>query len=265
MQVSVSFSLLIAILAGCSGGGIEAPRPLPITAPSVIVPSRPGGPSSKGWAQAQISVPSQEPGNAPAKTTGAITKTPVPSEPVPSEPAPPLPVPSEPAPPLSVPPLPVPPLPVPSEPAPSPPDRTPVEHSEKKLPARLWQPVTVTVGDTVLAIEGVRCHEPDEALVFVERGTVTKVADSGEQITLILTERFDAWFDRRRAGSSDVERWCIPRRRVCWETVAFSDWNGTDQAGGTRSFAARSVSPDGTDVMPNFVEYAARSACRINH
>jgi hypothetical protein len=141
-------------------------------------------------------------------------------------------------------------FPVPAVPHPPPP-RSP-----------LWQPLSAAVGDTALAIEGVRCHEPEEALVFVERGTVAAIGADG-QVTLTLTDRFDAGFDRRRSGTSAAERWCIPRLRVCWEHAAFADWNGTDRRGGTRIFPARSVSRDGANVMPRLVEYAARTSCRI--
>ena len=126
----------------------------------------------------------------------------------------------------------------------------------------VWKPDPVVAGQQALGVEAIRCHEPNEALVLVESGIVSAVDETGVA-TVTLKARFSAWFDRRQKGIDARERWCIPRRRVCWGKAEFADWNGTDKQDGSRGFSPGLVTLDGNDAMPGLVEAAARGACHL--
>ncbi len=138
-------------------------------------------------------------------------------------------------------------------PLPLPPPRVP-----EARPEPLTEPV---VGDTTLAIEAVRCREPWEAFVLVLRGPT--VGEEGGGFAIRLDKRFSVGFDNRRSGVSDKERWCIPRRRVCWEPAVFEDWGGSDHAGTTRSFPREAVARDGPGALPRLVERAVAGSCHL--
>jgi hypothetical protein len=146
---------------------------------------------------------------------------------------------ASPRPPRPLPSIPLPPRPRPDDPAPL-------------ASARQGQPA--------VAVETVRCREPHEALVILVRGPAETVSD---EVTVRLTERFVASFDIRQSGSFAGERWCIPRRRACWEAVTFDDWGGRDRAGALRGFASSIVVDERPGAIPSLIERSVLAQCRL--
>lgn len=142
-----------------------------------------------------------------------------------------------------------------------PPGSAPVEGDTLPLalaPApRPVQPVQV--GQPALAIESIKCRPPHEAFVMVLQGIASITAEG--KVELQLAHRFSVAFDRRYTDTDPKERWCIPRKRVCWEPAEFEDWGGTDRPGATRSFRREATALDSADAMPALVEAAVATQC----
>ncbi len=84
--------------------------------------------------------------------------------------------------------------------------------------------IPVNINDKAFAVEKFECSDiSGDWLIFFE-GTVTDKSD--ETITLRLEKRFGYRYHPDKEGIDKKDWWCIPKRRHCYSSIKFSDWDG---------------------------------------
>lgn len=84
------------------------------------------------------------------------------------------------------------------------------------------------VGQPAYAVEQVSCEGASGNWLLLFKGVVEELSD--KEVVLTVAERISLryWPDAEGVDRSDW--FCVPRRRFCYSTVAFTDWRGTVMA-----------------------------------
>ncbi|RKZ77787.1 MAG: hypothetical protein DRR19_27420 [Candidatus Parabeggiatoa sp. nov. 1] len=143
----------------------------------------------------------------------------------------------------------------PSQPQPA---KAPVVKPKRKLLDPTLPVFALTPGDTVFAIESIECKSQYEALVLFYQGELQQVQNGKVQVS--PNERYAMWYDIRREGVSKTDWWCIPRKRFCYSSIAFSDWGGKLKAGEASQFKKTWTIPSHLD-MTALAAKSAKQAC----
>lgn len=148
---------------------------------------------------------------------------------------------------------------LPAVPAPSVPS-APKAQDDPPRPAFDWQP-----GEQVWVMETHECKGVNESWQTLYRGVLQQVAN--QRVTVKLEARSGLWYDRRASGRSEQGWWCIPTRRLCSESIRFSDANGTFKPGDLANFPAAHALPARFDVAAlvaeRFQEHCQRRSSAI--
>ena len=106
-------------------------------------------------------------------------------------------------------------------------------------PAQSAEPVPLQRHDVAYASETVECSNISGDWVTLYRGTIM---DQDEKtVALRLEERFGYRYHPSQDGLNRTDWWCIPRRRHCYSTIAFSDWGGTFSKNSVQRFPIEHV------------------------
>jgi len=87
----------------------------------------------------------------------------------------------------------------------------------------------------VLVLERLECHAEGGAEMRLLRGRLEPRmlahGAAGGEVRVRLLERLLARYRPEREGVDPTDWYCIPRRRLCYSPIAFSDYGGTNAAG----------------------------------
>jgi hypothetical protein len=106
-------------------------------------------------------------------------------------------------------------------------------------PAQRPEPVSLQLHDVAYAPEKVECSNISGDWVTLYQGTI--VEQDEETVALRLEERFGYRYHPNHDGINRTDWWCIPRRRHCYSTIAFSDWGGTFSKNSVQRFPTEHV------------------------
>ncbi|MEN8217235.1 MAG: peptidoglycan-binding domain-containing protein [Pseudomonadota bacterium] len=117
---------------------------------------------------------------------------------------------------------------------------------------------TLKTGESVFVIEKIECKSENEALVLFYKGQLQERQDS--QVEVNVNKRYAMWYDIRYEGVSKTDWWCIPKKRFCYSSVSFTDWDGKLKSGEVASFEKKLTMPSRFDIA-SLVAQSSKREC----
>jgi len=127
-------------------------------------------------------------------------------------------------------------------------------------------PVTEPVGASpprdVLVVEKIDCHAEGGAAMLFLRGVHVAGEGAMDEVRVRLAERMFARYRPERAGIDSTDWYCIPRRRLCYSSIAFSDYRGTNRAGDVVAARPTDVFDARDESVPSLAAHEYASRCK---
>jgi peptidoglycan hydrolase-like protein with peptidoglycan-binding domain len=134
----------------------------------------------------------------------------------------------------------------------------PAAPAKKKTGDPAMPDFTLKTGESVFVIEKIECKSENEALVLFYEGQLQELQDS--QVEVNVKKRYAMWYDIRHEGVSKTDWWCIPKKRFCYSSVSFTDWDGKLKSGEVASFEKKLTMPSRFDIV-SLVAQSSKREC----
>ena len=123
------------------------------------------------------------------------------------------------------------------------------QHKAGRLPTRQIKipklPANID-GIDIYAVEKLSCEGPNGGWALVYDGTVKKKYKNKALIQ--LKKRYGFRFNPRKTGINSSDWYCVPRRRICYSEVDFSDWKGKHDKGDQVTFRRSKLLPKASGI-----------------
>lgn len=117
---------------------------------------------------------------------------------------------------------------------------------------------TLKTGESVFVIDRIECKSENEAFILFYEGQLQELQDS--QVEVNVKKRYAMWYDIRHEGVSKTDWWCIPKKRFCYSSVSFTDWDGKLKSGEVASFEKKLTMPSRFDIV-SLVAQSSKREC----